>query len=101
MHFILAVSSGDAYLVWGVSLGIFVVVLLVVALLLTLILNTIRTIRSVAADIWTVGQGVANNTVHIPLLITTNRVAGAILNEAGGILGAATRIQQHAEGCPG
>lgn len=94
-----AVSSGAVYLVWWVSLLIFLVVLVVVALLLTLILNTIRKIEQVAANIWTVGQLVANNTVHIPLLKTTNRVVDNIYTEAGQILGAATRIQKHAEGC--
>ena len=101
MLLILAVSSGAVYLVWWISLLIFLVVLVVVALLLTLILNTIRNIEQVAGQIWTVGQLVANNTVHIPLLMTTNRVVETIRGEAGNILNAATRIEQHAESCPG
>ena len=101
MHVILAVSSGAVYTVWWVSLVIFLVVLAVVALLLTLILKTVRRIEQGVAQIWTVGQLVANNTVHIPLLMTTNRAVSAIYGEAGQILGAATRIQEHAESCPG
>ncbi len=96
-----AVSSGTVSLIWWVSLLIFLVVLVVVALLLTLILNTIRKIEQVAAQIWTVGQLVANNTVHIPLLMTTNRVVDTIYTDAGQILSAAARIQLHAEGCSG
>ena len=101
MHVLLAVSSGAVYIVWWVSLAIFLVVLVVVAILLTLILNTVRRIEGGASQIWTVGQMVANNTVHIPLLITTNRVVDSIHDEAGKILGAATRIQEHAESCYG
>lgn len=102
MHVIfLAVSPGAVYIVWGVSLVIFLVVLVVVAILLTLILRTVRQIEQGAAQIWTVAQNAANNTVHIPLLITTNRVVSAIYDEAGKILGDATRIHAHAESCPG
>ncbi|GAC1342219.1 MAG: hypothetical protein NVS3B14_06900 [Ktedonobacteraceae bacterium] len=101
MHVMLSVSSGAVYTVWWISLVIFLVVLVVVAVLLTLILNTVRRIEQGASQIWTVGQNVANNTVHIPLLVTTNRVVDAIHDEAGKILAAATRIQEHAETCPG
>ena len=79
MHVLLAVSAGAVYTVWWVSLAIFLVVLVVVAILLTLILNT----------------------VQIPLLVTTNQVVDAIHTEARKILGAATRIQEHAESCYG
>jgi hypothetical protein len=101
MHVLLAVSSGAVYTVWWVSIAIFLVVLMVVAILLTLILNTVRRIEQGASQIWTVGQNVANNTVQIPLLVTTNQIIDAIHDEAGKILGAATRIQAHAESCPG
>jgi len=101
MHVLLDVSSGAVYTVWWVSIAIFLVVLVVVAFLLTLILNTVRKIEQGASQIWTVGQMVANNTVQIPLLVTTNRVVDEIYGEAGKILGAASRIQAHAESCPG
>ncbi len=101
MHALLDVSFGAVYTIWWISLAIFLIVLVVVALLLTLILNTVHKIEQGASQIWTVGQNVANNTVQIPLLMTTNQVVDAIHGEAGKILGAATRIQQHAENCLG
>jgi hypothetical protein len=73
----------------------------VVAILLTLILRTGLNILKVAADIWTMGKLVANNTIHIPLLGDTNRLAGEILGTAVQIVGGAQAIEQHASGCPG
>jgi uncharacterized protein YoxC len=95
------VSEGAAYTVWWVSLGIGVVVIAVVAVLLTLIVRTARQIDGAVSEIWTVGQRVANNTVHIPLLHRTNRVVDAILDRAAGIDGAAAAIEGHAQDCPG
>jgi hypothetical protein len=46
------------------------VVIVVVAVLLTLIVRTANQINSAVSAIWTVGQQVANNTVHIPSCIT-------------------------------
>lgn len=95
------VSSGAALTVWLVSLGIGVVVILVVAVLLTLIVRTARQIDGAVSDIWTVGQRIANNTIHIPLLNHTNRVVDDILDRAAGIDGATAAIEQHALECPG
>ena len=89
------------YTIWWVSILILLVVAGVVALLLTMVLRTARTILSVAGDIWTTGKMVANNTIHIPLLHETNRLAGAILDTAGKIVAGASAIEQHADGCPG
>ena len=89
------------YLIWWVSIVLLLVVTVVVALLLTLVLRTARSILRTAGEIWTVGKMVANNTVHIPMLADTNRIAGAILETAGKILAGADAIEQHAEGCPG
>lgn len=89
------------YTIWWVSILILLVVAGVVALLLTMVLRTARTILSVAGDIWTTGKMVANNTIHIPLLHETNRLAGAILDTAGKIVAGAGAIEQHADGCPG
>lgn len=89
------------YTLWWVSIVILLVVAGVVALLLTMVLRTARTILSVAGDIWTTGKMVANNTIHIPLLRETNRLAGAILDTAGKIVAGAGAIEQHADGCPG
>lgn len=87
--------------VWTLSLVLFAVVGVVVAALLTVVWRTARRIHATVADIWTVGKNIANNTVHVPLLLTTNRVAGGILAEAGGILAAVRRIRAHAETCSG
>jgi len=95
------VSGGAGYTVWGVSLGIGLVVILVVAVLLTLIVRTARQIDGAVSDIWTVGQRIANNTIHIPLLNHTNRVVDDILDRAAGIDGATAAIEQHALDCPG
>jgi hypothetical protein len=95
------VSEAAGYTVWGVSLGIGLVVILVVAMLLTLIVRTARQIDGAVSDIWTVGQRIANNTIHIPLLNHTNRVVDDILDRAGGIDGATAAIEQHALDCPG
>ena len=89
------------YLVWWVSIVLLLVVTIVVALLLTLVLRTARSILRTAGDIWTTGKMVANNTIHIPLLVDTNRIAGRILETAGKILAGAHAIEQHAETCPG
>jgi uncharacterized protein YoxC len=95
------VSSGAALTVWWVSLGIGVVVIVVVAVLLTLIVHTARQIDGAVSEIWTVGQRIANNTIHIPLLNHTNRVVDDILERAGGINGATEAIEDHAQECPG
>lgn len=100
MYPILA-TDGAIYTVWGVSLAIGVVVILVVALLLTGIVRTARQIQEDVSQIWIVGQRIANNTVHIPLLHETNRILGNILERAPGIDRAASNIEEHAESCPG
>lgn len=87
--------------VWLLSIALLVVVTAVVGLLLALILRSARNIERTAADIWTTGKLVANNTIHIPLLRETNRIAKRILDTAGQIVAGAGAIEQHAEGCPG
>ena len=87
--------------VWILSLVIFTVVLVVVAVLLTLILRTAKQIRAGVSAIWNAGQRVANNTIHLALLDRTNHIAGQILQSAGGVAAATGAIAQHAAGCPG
>ena len=87
--------------VWVATLVIYGVVLLVVATLLVLILVTAKRIRSGVGQIWIVGQKIANNTIHIPLLVKTNNVAGRILASAVGVVGATGAIKAHADTCPG
>lgn len=97
----LLLSDAAVYVVWWVSLGVGVAVLLVVALLLTLIVRTARQIDAGAAQIWVAGKLVANNTVHVALLQRTNQVTGEILGAAGGVLVQVQRIERHAATCPG
>lgn len=94
--------SADAIrTVWVLSLGIFAVVLIVVAVLLTLILKTARQIRTGVSAIWNVGQRIANNTIHLALLEKTNVVVATILESAVGVIGATGAVKAHAGDCPG
>lgn len=97
----LLVTDTALYTVWLGSLALGIVVILVLALLLSRILNTAKEIEGGAAAIWAAGQRIANNTVHIPLLSTTNRVVTGILVRASGINDASEQIEAHASGCPG
>ncbi len=86
--------------VWIVSLVIYFVVVAVVATMLTLILWAAKQIHGGVAAIWTAGQKVANNTIHIALLLRTNHLASRILAAAGGTAGAVAGIERHAADCP-
>ncbi len=86
---------------WVTTLVIYAVVLVVVAVLLTLVLRAAREVREGVSTIWTIGQQVANNTIHIALLDTTNHVAVDILTSAKGIVAATTAMGTHAAQCPG
>lgn len=101
MMALFAASERAAYTVWWISLAIGVVVILVVAALLTMIVRTARVIDGAVGQIWVVGQRIANNTVHIPMLHRTNQVVDEILAHAVAIDGAAAAIESHAKGCPG
>src|SRR5262245_45122154 len=83
------------------TLVIYAVILAGVALLLTLILRAARQVRAGVSTVWTVGQQVANNTIHIALLDTTNHVAAEILGSAKGVLTATAAMGAHAASCPG
>ena len=95
------VSADTIQRMWIVTLVIYAVVLLVVGALLALILKAARDIRAGVSMIWTVGQQVANNTIHIALLDTTNHVAVEILDCAKGVVTGTAALKAHAEGCPG
>lgn len=90
----------DAQL-WGIALGVGVVVELVVWTLLALIASSAGRIRETVADIWVVGPKIASNTAHVDVLRYINRTAGEIVASAGGIADNASRIHEHANGCPG
>jgi len=87
--------------IWLLSLALYGVVLLVVAALLTMILVTATRIHAGVSDIWTAGQKIANNTVHIAMLDTTNHLLGTILGSAKGIVTATSAVSAHASNCPG
>jgi hypothetical protein len=77
---------------WRISLLGGVVVLGAVAQLLRVLTSTAEQIQAGTGQIWTTGKLIARNTVHIPLLIRTNQVAGQILEAADGIAAATGRI---------
>ena len=79
---------------WRISLGIGVVVIGAVALLLSTLATIATRIEGGAAEIWRVGKLIANNTVHIPLLVRTNQIVSEILPAADGIARATERIQR-------
>jgi hypothetical protein len=93
------VTPEAVYTVWGVSLALGFVVLIVVVALLELILRSASRIERVVGAIWIAGQGVANNTIHIALLHRTNVTAERILDAAGRILAAVTAVRDHAQRC--
>jgi hypothetical protein len=95
-----AVSAETVQTIWTITLVIYVVVLVVVATLLTLILRAAQDIRAGVSEIWTVGQQVANNTIHIALLDTTIYLAGSILGCAKGVIRGTAALTMHAERCP-
>ena len=95
-----AVTADTIQRMWLVTLVIYVVVLVVVAVLLTQILRAAKDIRGSVSAIWTAGQQVANNTIHIALLETTVHVASEILECAKGIVASTGALKAHAEGCP-
>lgn len=95
------VSPETIQTMWTVTLVIYLVVVIVVAALLTLILRSARDIRDGVSAVWTVGQQVANNTIHIALLDTTLHVAASILGCAKGVVAGTATLKTHAEGCPG
>ena len=86
---------------WWIAIVLAVVVTAVVAVLLRMIVATAADIEETVAEIWTRGQRVANNTIHIPNLYKTNEIVGGILGRAERILGNARSIAAHAETCPG
>lgn len=77
---------------WRISLGLGLVVIGAVALLLSTLARTVDRIETGAAEIWRVGKLIANNTVHVPLLIRTNQVVAEVLPAADDIAAATGRI---------
>jgi hypothetical protein len=95
------VSADTLQRMWTITLVVYGVVLVVVALLLALVLGAARVVLARVAAIWTAGQQVANNTIHVALLDTTAHVAGEILASARGVVAATGALEAHARRCPG
>jgi nitrate reductase gamma subunit len=91
----------DDMTLWAISILVAVAVTGVVAVLLALVIGTARDIRDAVAMVWTRGQQVANNTIHIALLDKTVDATRALHVSAGRILGHAEALHDHAETCPG
>jgi hypothetical protein len=96
-----AVDAGTIQTMWTLTLVVYGVVLVVVAVLLALILGAARRVLARVSSIWTVGQQIANNTIHVALLDTTVHIAGEILASAGGVVAAIAAMSVHAQRCPG
>lgn len=86
---------------WWISLATGMAVIGVVALLLTVLARTAERIQEGAAQIWQSGQMIANNTIHIPLLVRTNQVIAQIDQATDGIVQASERIQRAVINEPG
>jgi len=84
----------DDTTLWTVAIVATFAVAGVVAALLKLIIGVATDIERVAGDIWTTGKRVANNTVHIPLLVPVAASVDRIVAAAPAILGAAQRIRR-------
>ena len=94
-------SGTDPTASWILALVLVVIVSAVVWLLLHLIAGAAAGINSRVAEIWEIGQRVANNTIHIAKLHEIADGVDAILTRAGGIAHSAEAIRSHAEACPG
>lgn len=75
----------DVIELWWLSIGIFAIVIVVVAVLLALILQAAKQIDRHAADIWTAGKQIAGNTVSIWILQSVNRHLQRIVKSAGAV----------------
>lgn len=78
---------------WTLSLVGGVVVIGAVAVLLDTIASTAEQIQAGAGQIWTTGKQIANNTVHIPMLVQTNQGVAAILKTSDKLAEATGRIE--------
>ncbi len=79
---------------WWISLATGGVVIAVVALLLTILTRTAEQIQVGVSQIWQAGKLIANNTVHVPLLVRTNQVVAQIHQAADGISQSTGRIER-------
>lgn len=86
--------------IWVLSLVIFAVVVIAVVILLALVVHEARAVRRVVGDIWTVGQKIANNTIHIALLRNANHTLREVAEKANSVADATTALRTHTAGGP-
>jgi hypothetical protein len=82
----------DVVTLWGITLAIAAVVIVVVAVLLIGILVAANRIDRHASEVWLAGKDIATNTIQIWQLQKTNAVAEQILQTAQGIAAGAGSI---------
>ncbi len=89
---------------WWLSLAIFAVVVVIVALLLGLIIAAARSIDNHAAAIWTEGKKIAGNTVSIWMLEQTNAQLGTLnstVQNIGKVTGSIDQVLRNLAGSAG
>ncbi|MEO6595458.1 MAG: hypothetical protein ABIP94_11960 [Planctomycetota bacterium] len=86
---------------WYIGLILGAVVIVVVAVLLSWILTEAGRIRAGASAIWTSGQRVAGQTVHIASLAQVNHRLRAIAGKAPVLNAVLQDIARHAADCKG
>jgi hypothetical protein len=94
-------DGSDPILSWWTAIVVLLVVSVVVYVLLRQIITAAVAIENTVSEIWTKGQRVANNTIHIAGLYRTNDLVEGILGRAARIAASAAAIEQHAKTCPG
>ncbi|MDQ3719181.1 MAG: hypothetical protein M3350_00050 [Actinomycetota bacterium] len=73
--------SDDEKVLWGIALGIGLVVIVVVIVLLTLLRRLVEQIEEGVTTLWTVTKRLANNTTGLYQLAGTGSVLRALREE--------------------
>lgn len=84
----------DVVSLWWLSLAIFAVVVVVVAVLLGLIIAAAKSIDRHAEAIWTEGKQIAGNTVSIWMLEKVNEHLARLLDTAGSLQKSAASMEE-------
>lgn len=84
----------DVFQMWWLSLGIFALVIVVVAILLGLIVAAAKSIDGHAAKIWTAGKQIAGNTVSIWMLEKATDQLREVVGSSESIAGSAESIDE-------
>lgn len=88
----------DTTQLWWLSIAIFAVVVVVVAVLLGLIIAAAKSIDRHAIAIWTVGKQIAGNTISIWMLENTNQELETIAKTVQSISQVATTMDDRLRG---